>query len=182
MPVWRSGEGRLSGTPGVSTEEARTRQHVIADQSVNYVERFIIDEGHTAQRLERDYGYDLLLFTYDGQGYAEPGVAFLQLKASESFTQSGSGYAFDLDIRDYNLWMVENSPVFLVLFDARRRRAYWLHVQPHFRNDASRQPRQGAKTVRVVVSRRRAISRRGVARMRELKRRADTRITTEGSP
>ena len=26
----------------------RTRQHVIADQSVNYVERFIIDEGHQA--------------------------------------------------------------------------------------------------------------------------------------
>ena len=36
----------------------RTRQHVIADQSVNHVERFIIDEGHTAQRLEKDYGYD----------------------------------------------------------------------------------------------------------------------------
>jgi hypothetical protein len=45
----------------------RTRQHVIADQSVNYVERFIIDEGHTTQPLEKDYGYDLLLFTYDDQ-------------------------------------------------------------------------------------------------------------------
>ena len=39
----------------------RTREHVIADQSVNYVERFIIDAGHTAQRMEKDYGYDLLL-------------------------------------------------------------------------------------------------------------------------
>jgi hypothetical protein len=27
----------------------RTRQHVIADQSVNLVERYVIDEGHTAQ-------------------------------------------------------------------------------------------------------------------------------------
>ena len=52
----------------------RTRQHVIADQSVNHAERFIIDEGHTAQRLEKDYGYDLALFTYDDQGYAEPGA------------------------------------------------------------------------------------------------------------
>ncbi len=25
----------------------RTREHVIADQSVNHLERFIIDEGHT---------------------------------------------------------------------------------------------------------------------------------------
>jgi hypothetical protein len=50
---------------------------VIADQSVNYVERLIIDEGHTAQRLAQDYGYDLILFTYDAQGYAESGLAFM---------------------------------------------------------------------------------------------------------
>src|SRR5437762_1488124 len=60
----------------------RTRQHVIADQSVNHVKRFIIDEGHTAQELERDYGYDLLLFTYDEQGYVEPDFVRLQLKAA----------------------------------------------------------------------------------------------------
>src|SRR5438445_12341420 len=102
----------------------RTRQHVMADQSVNYVERFIIDEGHTAQRLEKDYGYDLLLFTYDDQGYVEPGVAFLQLKASETLTKSESHYEYDLDIRDYNLGMAEDTPVFLVLFDAMRRRRY----------------------------------------------------------
>jgi len=34
---------------------------------VNYVERFIIDAGHTAQRLATDYGYDLILFTYDAE-------------------------------------------------------------------------------------------------------------------
>src|SRR6266478_1175045 len=49
----------------------RTREHVIASQSVNHVERFIIDEGHTAQRQESDYGYDLILSTFDEQGYAE---------------------------------------------------------------------------------------------------------------
>lgn len=89
---------RLRSAP----KKQRTRQHAIADQSVNYVERFIIDEGHTAQRLERDYGYDLLLFTYDDQAYAEPGVAFLQLKASEILTQSGLHYVYELDICDYN--------------------------------------------------------------------------------
>jgi hypothetical protein len=77
---------------GWTSRKRRTRQHVIADQSVNYLERFIIDEGHTTQRLEKDYGYDLLLFTYDDQGYAEPGVAFLQLKTSEILTQSCSHY------------------------------------------------------------------------------------------
>jgi hypothetical protein len=153
---------------------------VIADQSINYVERFIIDEGHTTQRLTPDYGFDLILFTYDDQGYAEPEVAFLQLKASETLTQSGAHYVYDLDIRDYNLWTVEDVPVFLVLFDATRRRAYWLHVQPYFRKGASRQPKKSARTVRVYVPRRQAIGRRAVATMRELKRKADVRIRTEG--
>lgn len=165
---------------GPVPKKRRTREHVIADQSANFVERFIIDEGHTAQRLEKDYGYDLLLFTFDDRGYAEPGVAFLQLKAAERLTESGSHFVFDLDVRDYNLWIVENNPVFLVLFDATRRRAYWLHIQPYFREDVTRQPKKGAKTVRVSVPKRQPISHRGVARIRELKRTADLRLTTEG--
>src|SRR5262249_1115851 len=148
--------------------------------SLNYVERFIIDEGHTTLRLTQDYAYDLILFTYDERGYAEPGVAFLQLKASETLAQSGSEYVYDLDIRDYNLWMMGDTPVYLVLFAATRRRAYWLHVQAYFREDASRQPKKGAKTVRVRVPRGQAISRRGVATMRELKRRTGVRILRRG--
>ena len=101
----------------------RTRQHVIADLSVNHVERFIIEEGHTVQRLGSDYGYDLHLTTYDGQGYIEPGPAYIQLKASESLQLLGREYIYDVDIRDYNLWTIDPVPVFLVLFDASRRRA-----------------------------------------------------------
>src|SRR2546421_4975524 len=89
----------------------RTREHVIADQSVNHVERFIIDEGHRAQRIEKDYGYDLLLFTFDEQGYTEPDSMHLQLKAAETLRAVRAEYIFDLDIRDYNLWMLELMPV-----------------------------------------------------------------------
>ena len=103
--------------------ERRTRQHIIADQSINHVERFIIDEGHTAQRLTADYGYDLVMMTFDEQGYAEPGLVFFQFKASEALARSGENYAFDLDIRDYNLWKVERFPVILILFDATKRRS-----------------------------------------------------------
>jgi len=66
---WGSASPNLSGsvmeTQMFSPRKQRTRQHVIADQSVNHVERLIIDAGHTAQRLTADYGYDLVLFTYD---------------------------------------------------------------------------------------------------------------------
>jgi hypothetical protein len=147
----------------------RTRQHVIADQSVNYVQRFIIDEGHTAQELERDYGHDLLLFTYDDEGYIEPDFVAIQLKATESLTGNGADYPFDVDIRDYNLWMSERIPVILILFDASRRRALWLSVQSYFRQEFARRPRKGAKTVRVNVPIRQVVSRRAVAVWRDLK-------------
>ena len=146
----------------------RTREHVIADQSVNHVERFLIDKGHTAQRVERDYGYDLFLSTYDEQGYLEPGMTNLQLKAAETLKRIGSGYAFDIDIRDYNLW-TRSAPVILILFDASRRRAYWLHVQAYFRRDSSRPPKQGAKTVWVRVPGRQRVNGRAVSTRRDLK-------------
>jgi hypothetical protein len=150
----------------------RTRQHVIADQSVHHVEGFIIDEGHTAQRLGSDYGYDLVVTTYDEQGYIEPGQILLQLKAAEHLAGVGTNYVFDLDIRDYNLRMRERMPVLLILFDASRKRAFWLAIQQYFRADEARQPRQHAKTVRVYVPMRQAVNRRAIATMRQLKRAA----------
>ena len=149
----------------------RTRQHVIADQSVNHVERIILDAGHTAQRLTPDYGYDLVLFTYDERGYLEPGSVYVQIKAGETLGSVGADYVFDLDLRDYNLWMLEEMPVILILYAASRRRAYWLWVQNYFGKDAVRQPKKGAKSVRVRVPQRQAVTRRVIAIWRDLARR-----------
>jgi len=154
----------------------RTRQHVIADQSVNHVERFILEAGHSAQRLTPDYGYDLVLFTYDEVGYPEPGFVYVQIKPAETLEMVGTDYVFDLDIRDYNLWMLEEMPVILILFAASRRRAYWLWVQNYFSKDAVHQPRKGAKTVRVRVPQRQAVTRKAVALWRDLKRQARQRV------
>jgi hypothetical protein len=150
----------------------RTRQHVIVDQSVNSIERFIIDEGHTTQRLAKDYGYDLMLFTFDEQGYVEPGLVFLQLKASDALERSGPDYVFDLDIRDYNLWMMDRMPVVLVLFEASRRRAYWLYIQDYFLSDPARRPKARARTVRVRVPAQQTVNQPAMARMRRLKQAA----------
>ena len=106
--------GTVHGNADVRPRKQRTRQHVIADQSVNHVERLVIDAGHAAQRLTPDYGYDLVLFTYDEQGYLEPGSVYLQLKAGETLEAVGPDYVFDLDVRDYNLWMLEEMPVLLI--------------------------------------------------------------------
>src|SRR5206468_8943057 len=90
-----------------SPRKQRTRQHVIADLSVHHVEGFILEEGHTAQRLGSDYGYDLILWTFDEQGYPEPGSIYFQFKATETLEKSGADYVYALDVRDYNLWMWE---------------------------------------------------------------------------
>jgi hypothetical protein len=147
----------------------RTRQHVIADLSIHYVERFILEEGHTAHRLSSDYGYDLLMRTFDTQGYAEPDSVYFQFKAMEKLDQRGADFVFDLDMRDYNLWVREKMPVILILFDATRRRAFWLAIQNYFATDISRRPTKGTKTVRVRVPGRQAVNRRAVAKLRELK-------------
>jgi hypothetical protein len=152
------------------SRKQRTRQHVIADLSVHHVEGFILEEGHTAQRLTSDYGYDLILFTYDAQGYVEPGLSYFQLKAKEKLEQSGTDYIYDLDIRDYNLWMLEEMPVILVLFEASRRQAWWLPVQDYFREEASRKPGRGAKSVRVRVTRGQVMNLQAIARIREIQR------------
>jgi hypothetical protein len=98
-------------------------------------------------------------------------LILLQLKAKEVLSSVGADYVFDLDIRDYNLWMREKMPVILALFDASRKRAFCLAVQRNFR-DVGRQPRRGAKTVRARVPMQQAVNRRAIATMRELKRAA----------
>lgn len=148
----------------------RTRQHVIADLSVHHVEGFILRAGHTVQRFERDYGYDLFMNTYDEDGYVEPGVVCFQLKAAETLQAVGSDYVYDIDIRDYNLWMWEEMPVILILFEASRERAYWLHVQEYFEADTRRRPQKGAKTVRARVPARQVVNDRAIRTMRDLKR------------
>jgi hypothetical protein len=157
------------GKQGRSARKRRTREHVIASQSVNHVERFIIDEGHTAERIASDYGYDLTLFTYDDEGYAEESLVYLQLKASEKLTPFGDSFVFDIDVRDIELWTAEPMPVILVLFNAAKRRAYWLYVQSYFADDPSRKPRKAAKTVRLRVPKRQVVSWRAIRKMRECK-------------
>jgi hypothetical protein len=153
----------------LAPRKKRTRQHVIAAQSVNHVERFIIDEGYTADRTASDYGYDLTMYSYDEEGYTEEGSVYIQLKASEKLLSSGDDFIFDIDVRDYALWIGEPMPVILILFDGSRRRAYWVYVQRYFVENSSRKPRTAAKTVRVRVPQRQVITRAAIRKLRSYK-------------
>ncbi len=150
----------------------RTRQHVIAAQSLNYAERFIVDLGHTAQRIEQDYGYDLHVSTFDKEGYTEPGLIYIQLKATDApeLSSSGTDFVYDLAVADYNLWIEEPMPVVLVLFDARKRQAWWLYMQRYFADEPSRFLKPGAKSIRVFIPRHQRFGKRTVKAMQSWKR------------
>jgi hypothetical protein len=136
-----------------SSRKRRTRQHIIADQSVNCIQKFIIDAGFTSQEMNRDYGYDLTVNTFDKDGLIEAGNFYIQLKASETLKEhrDGVSYVFDLDTRDYRLWQDELMPVFLILYEAVSRRAYWLYFQRELATGSLPAPRKTAKTVRIRI-------------------------------
>jgi hypothetical protein len=131
----------------------RTRRHVIASQSLNHVEKFIFDQGHSAERVANDYGYDLMVSTYDAEGFVEPGAILLQLKATDNIikVKNGTHVSFTVSIRDYRLWMAEGYPVFLIVYDALVRKAYWLYFQAYFQSETAREPRANATKVNVRI-------------------------------
>lgn len=112
----------------------RPRSHIIADLSVNYVERYALKCGFSVEIFAHDYGYDLNVYTYNSKREAENGSVFMQLKASDSLKIKGNFIHFSLDKRDINRWINEVYPAILVLYDAKTERAYWLYIQEHFSN------------------------------------------------
>jgi hypothetical protein len=112
----------------------RTREHIIADLSVNHVERHALLCGFVAERLMRDYGIDLEVLTFNKQGEIEEGKVLLQLKASDHLRipPDQATFAFRIERRDLVLWLAQPMPVILVVYDERLDTAYWVYVQSHF--------------------------------------------------
>lgn len=112
----------------------RTREHVIADLSVNYFERFVLLCGHTIEKFSSDFGYDLIICTYSESGELENGNIYVQIKATENIRISNDGQfvSFSLGKKDLNTWLFEPLPVITVLYDAKKNCAYWLYIQKYF--------------------------------------------------
>ena len=114
----------------------RPREHIIADLSVNYVERYVFLCGYSVERIEYDYGYDLLIFSYDAQGEIENGQIYIQLKATDSLITLADQktISFTLTRSDLELWLFEPMPCILIIYDAQTSQAYWLYLQAYFEN------------------------------------------------
>lgn len=115
-------------------KKRRTRQHIIADLSVNHVERSILQCGYSVERIDHDYGTDLILSTYNSNGEIENGLIYIQLKATDTLRLSAdrSTIAFTVKSADLELWLQEPMPYILIVYDAQQDIAYWLYLQAYF--------------------------------------------------
>ena len=116
------------------SHKRRTRGHIIADLAVNHVERHVLRCGYTVERMVRDYGLDLTLYTFNRHGELEGGEAYFQVKATDRPTRLKSTGEITLTVERGDLagWLASGPPVILILYDAKRDVAYWLYVQAYF--------------------------------------------------
>jgi hypothetical protein len=134
-----------------TARKRRTRQHIIADLSANYVERYALLCGFSVERVEKDYGYDLILFTFDNNGELENGQVYIQVKATEQVKRlkRTPTISFPLEKANLESWLPEPMPVILALYDAAEDKAYWLYLQAYF--ESNRPDARGKKTQSVRI-------------------------------
>jgi len=139
-----------------SPRKRRTREHIIADLGVNFVERQVFLSGNTVERWVHDYGLDLLLSTYTEEGEPDGGKMFIQVKATDHLSMVSGGRFVTCRIERAHLrtWLVETLPVFLIVYDALNDRAYWLYVQATFKGVRRFQAARGSErlTIRIPSS------------------------------
>jgi hypothetical protein len=114
-------------------KKQRTRDHVIADLAVNRVEREVLLCGYSLQELQRDYGIDLLMFTYDDNREAEPGFVMFQVKAFEKVKPHATTSTIPVRVSRTDLitWLSETLPIVLAIYNVEADQLRWLYVQAH---------------------------------------------------
>jgi hypothetical protein len=112
----------------------RTREHVLADLSVNYVEKQALLCGFSALRVQPDYGIDLMVQTFNPHGEVETGWLLFQLKATDRIKAVDRGQALSCRLERAHLrhWLRESHPVVVALYDSRSDLADWLLVSRYF--------------------------------------------------
>jgi hypothetical protein len=86
----------------VAQRKIRSREHVLADLAVNFVERQAILCTFSVERVLRDYGIDLVMYTFNDQGEIESGQILFQVKGTEHVrsVKGGEYLSFALNKRD----------------------------------------------------------------------------------
>lgn len=121
----------------LGNRKRRTREHVIAEMSVNFLERKVLQRGHQLFRMGQvEYGIDAIMYHFGQEGGLENGHVQFQLKATDhlKFNRDREYLPVVVDEGHLDHWSKELHPFILVLFDARNMRGYWLYVQEYVRS------------------------------------------------
>lgn len=160
------------------TRKLRPRSRVIADMSVNFLERKVLQRGHRLIRIpeEFDDGTDAILRTnHPDTTEFETGQVDFQLKATDGprWTQDGVELAVELEVAHLHFWYHQVFfPVILIVYDAPKHRAYWLDIQEYLETNAQEfgQARETeAKTMTVRVPAKNRVDVRTIDHFRSLK-------------
>ncbi len=162
-------EKRMARRRTPTERKRRTREHVLADLSANYVEKQALLCGFSVDRVRLDYGIDLMVQTFNRRGEVENGWIPFQLKSSDRIKVVNGGTAVSCRIEraDLRHWLNESQPIILVLFDARAELAYWLFVRRYFESLANFDIDRAAERISVAIPRSNVLNR---AAMRHLAR------------
>jgi hypothetical protein len=114
----------------------RTRQHIIEDLGFNHIERQILKAGFTVTPYHHnDYGLDGQFRTFNEKGEVEHNTIEFQLKSTDKIKCVGKTIKFDLSKRDLELWLLNNSTLLILLYDAQKEVAYFLDIQAYFQEN-----------------------------------------------
>ncbi|MBD6618952.1 DUF4365 domain-containing protein [Komarekiella sp. 'clone 1'] len=148
-------------------KKKRPREHIIADLSVNHVERYVFLCGYSVERIEFDYGFDLVIFTYDTNGEIENGQIYIQLKARNSLKvlENQETIAFTVTRTDLELWLFEPMPCILIVYDAQLDIAYWLYLQAYFEKLEKFNLSKVGETVTVHLSKKNIVNEEAIKKL-----------------
>ena len=156
------GKERRNTTISVADRPERTRNHYIEALGRNHVERSILLRGHAPDEPKPDYGYDIVITTFDYKGdtnftsgEVENGSVYVQLKSTDDLKvgkKDPTKISFDIKRRHVVYWLNEPMPVILIVYSVLDDRAYWLHMQPYWKSDSFMMPPRTRESVTVHLS------------------------------
>jgi hypothetical protein len=131
----------------------RTRAHVLEGISVNHIERHILFAGYILHRIgSNDYGYDGFIQTCSPNGEIDGFFVYFQLKATDKIRYNAKrcAFAFDLSVRDLELWLQSRYEFRIILYDGQSDMAYFVNLVEYFKEN-SEALRNVNKFVRVYL-------------------------------
>ncbi len=147
----------------------RPREHVIAEMGLNFLELHVLRRGHQLRRVtEPEYGTDALMLHFSPETREiENGWVEFQVKATDNLKiiDHGKSVACTVEMAHVHYWYWQvDHPFILVLYDAKKHRAFWIDMQAYVDENTPR----GGKTWTVRIPTRNKLTLTAVDRFRTM--------------